>query len=167
MFLRSWTDGEWELRAGLPGVYRTSTNPGGTMGLPSSENSNYVYYPCSFRLRRRQEFLGRAWHVAKAAVDCEPQSAPAWWSFQMQRPGQPWMRRISLWGSVIVRSAGEGGVFKGRWTAYVLTAAGVRWVDCVGYAGARGSMIFAVGQGSRILPTNAACSVDTGDSRRG
>ena len=30
----------------LPGIYRVSVNPGGSIALAFVQNSNYIYYPC-------------------------------------------------------------------------------------------------------------------------
>ena len=40
---RTGTGGTYSL--GLPGIYRVSVNPGGSMALAFVQNSNYIYYP--------------------------------------------------------------------------------------------------------------------------
>jgi hypothetical protein len=64
---------------GLPGVYRVSTNPGGSMALAFVQNSNYAYYP--FKLQGSESTSLAAYYVAHHAwpqpyVDCEPQNLP-------------------------------------------------------------------------------------------
>ena len=70
----------------LPGVYRVSVNPGGTMALAFVQNSNYAYYPRQLTTAQSAAFSGGPSTWPKAAVDCEPQSAPVWCLFQAQSP---------------------------------------------------------------------------------
>lgn len=70
----------------LPGVYRVSTNPGGTMALAFVENSNYAYYPRQLSTAQSFAYSAGPGSWPKAAVDCEPQSGPTWCLFQMQSP---------------------------------------------------------------------------------
>lgn len=70
----------------LPGVYRVSTNPGGTMALAFVQNSNYAYYPRQLSSAQSFAYSGGPGTWPKAAVDCEPQSGPSWCLFQMQSP---------------------------------------------------------------------------------
>ncbi len=71
---------------GLPGVYRTSVNTGGTVALAFVQNSNYVYYPVQLSTAESLLFSGGSPNWPKAAVDCEPQIAPTWCLFQVQSP---------------------------------------------------------------------------------
>lgn len=70
----------------LPGVYRVSVNPGGSVALAFVQNSNYAYYPRQLSTAQSLSFSGGPSTWPKAAVDCEPQQAPAWCLFQMQSP---------------------------------------------------------------------------------
>jgi hypothetical protein len=70
----------------LPGVYRVSVNPGGTVALAFVENSNYIYYPLKLSASQTLAYSGGSTTWPKAAVDCEPLNAPAWCLFQAQSP---------------------------------------------------------------------------------
>ncbi len=70
----------------LPGVYRVSVNPGGTMALAFVQNSNYAYYPRELTTAQTLAYSGGPSTWPKAAVDCEPQNAPGWCLFQAQSP---------------------------------------------------------------------------------
>ncbi len=70
----------------LPDVYRVSVNPGGSVALAFVQNSNYVYYPRELTAAQTLTYSGGPSTWPKAAVDCEPQSAPCWCLFQMQSP---------------------------------------------------------------------------------
>ena len=72
----------------LPGVYRVSVNPGGSMALAFVENSNYAYYPRQLTTAQSLAYSGGPSTWPKAAVDCEPQSSPGWCMFQAQSPDQ-------------------------------------------------------------------------------
>jgi hypothetical protein len=70
----------------LPGIYRVSVNPGGSAALAFVQNSNYVYYPRKLTAAEGVTFASGTSAWPKAAVDCEPQSLPAWCLFQAQVP---------------------------------------------------------------------------------
>jgi hypothetical protein len=72
----------------LPGIYRISVNPGGSVAFAFVQNSNYVYYPRQISSSQTIAFAGGPGNWPKAAVDCEPQNAPTWCLFQMQSPDQ-------------------------------------------------------------------------------
>jgi len=131
---------------GLPGIYRVSVNPGGSMALAFVENSNYVYYP-------RQ--LTATW--PKAAVDCEPQNEPGWCLFQAQSPDQL-DATGNYYGAPLVFDRPIKAVFSADGgTAYVLSCG----PEC---GGSKASvslmpvapMIFTLGQQSGLLPCNTA-----------
>jgi hypothetical protein len=74
-------------RLGLPGVYRVSTNPGGSMALAFVQNSNYAYYPR--KLQASESTSLAAYYVANQKwpapyVDCEPQNLPGMCAAQAQ-----------------------------------------------------------------------------------
>jgi hypothetical protein len=71
---------------GLPGIYRVSVNPGGSLVLAFVQNSNYVYYPRLLSAAQTVAYSGGSSTWPKAAVDCEPQNAPSWCLFQAQSP---------------------------------------------------------------------------------
>lgn len=70
----------------LPGIYRVSTNPGGSMALAFVQNSNYAYYPRLLNTPQSQAYSGGPSTWPKAAVDCEPQNLPSFCLFQVQSP---------------------------------------------------------------------------------
>jgi hypothetical protein len=144
----------------LPGVYRVSTNPGGSAALAFVQNSDYVYYPEQLTTAQGIAYSGGPSTWPKAAVDCEPQNAPTWCLLQMQSPdkqdatgtyyGQPlkFDRPVkAVWSS-------DGG------TAYVLNCG----PECGGVASSYSivpvaPLIFTLGKNSGLLPCNSApCS---------
>ncbi len=70
----------------LPGIYRVSVNPGGSVVMAFVLNSNYAYYPRELTTAQSQAYSGGPETWPKAAVDCEPQNAPQWCLFQAQSP---------------------------------------------------------------------------------
>jgi hypothetical protein len=70
----------------LPGVYRVSVNPGGTVALAFVQNSNNVYYPIKLNASQTLAYSGGPSTWPKAAVDCQPLNTPAWCLFQAQSP---------------------------------------------------------------------------------
>lgn len=86
VFTVSGASGGGSAPLSLPGVYRTSTNPGGTIALAFVQNSNFAYYPRQLSTSQSQAYSGGSATWPKAAVDCEPQALPSWCLFQMQSP---------------------------------------------------------------------------------
>jgi len=70
----------------LPGVYRVSVNPGGTVFMAFVQNSDYAYYGLKLNTSQTLSFSGGPTTWPKAAVDCEPLNAPTWCLFQVQSP---------------------------------------------------------------------------------
>lgn len=70
----------------LPGVYRVSTNTGGSVAFAFVQNSNYVYYPRELTAAQTIAYSGGPTTWPTAAVDCEPQNGPGWCLFQVQSP---------------------------------------------------------------------------------
>ncbi|WP_263357412.1 hypothetical protein [Acidicapsa ligni] len=73
----------------LPGVYRVSTNPGGSMALAFVQNSNFVYYPRKLQTSESTSLAAyfltnHSW--PQPYVDCEPQNLPGMCLAQMQSP---------------------------------------------------------------------------------
>ena len=74
---------------GLPGVYRVSMNPGGTVVLAFVQNSNYAYYPR--RLQASEATALAAYYQSNGAwpqpyEDCEPKALPGMCLAQVQSP---------------------------------------------------------------------------------
>jgi hypothetical protein len=141
----------------LPGVYRVSTNPGGTMALAFVENSNYVYYPRKLTTAQTLAYAGGASNWPKAAVDCEPQNAPSWCLFQAQSPdhvdstGNAYGNALTFDRPVKAVFSADGG------TAYIINCG----PECGGSTASVSAisvapMLFPIGQQSGSLPTQDA-----------
>ena len=70
----------------LPGVYRVSVNPGGSVALAFVQNSNYLYYPVQLTAAQTLTYSGGPSTWPLGAVDCEPQNAPTWCMLQALDP---------------------------------------------------------------------------------
>jgi hypothetical protein len=140
----------------LPGIYRVSVNPGGSMAMAFVQNSNYAYYPVKLSSAQTTSYSGGISTWPKAAVDCEPQNAPVWCLFQAESPdsvdatGNHYGAPLTFDRPVKAVFSTDGG------TAYVLNCG----PECGGTASSVSvlpvaPMIYLVGQGSGTLPTNA------------
>jgi hypothetical protein len=140
----------------LPGVYRVSTNPGGSVALAFAQNSNYVYYPRQLTSGQTIAYSGGPSTWPKAAVDCEPENAPLWCLFQAQSPdnvdatGNYYGAPLTFDRPVKAVFSADGG------TAYILSCG----PECGGSVASVtplpiSPMIFLVGQQSGILPTTS------------
>jgi hypothetical protein len=152
---RTGTGGVYSL--GLPGIYRVSVNPGGSAALAFVQNSNYVYYPRKLSAGETVAYGGGQANWPKAAVDCEPQTAPGWCLFQAQSPdhtdatGNAYGAPLSFDRPVKAVFSADGG------TAYVLNCG----PECGGTASSYTALpvapiIYLVGQVSGTLPTQTA-----------
>jgi hypothetical protein len=153
---------------GLPGVYRVSVNPGGSVALAFVQNSNYAYYPRQLSTSQSIAFSGGPSTWPKAAVDCEPQNAPGWCLFQMQSPDHT-DATGNYYGAPLTFDRPIKAVFSADGsTAYILSCG----PEC---GGSKASisivpiapLIFLQGQQSGLLPCNlpavASCP-DTNDA---
>ena len=147
---------------GLPGVYRVSINPGGSMALAFVQNSNYIYYPRQLTGAQTIAFSGGPSTWPKAAVDCEPQNAPKWCLFQAQSPdnldatGNYYGAPLTFDRPVKAIFSADGG------TAYILNCG----PECGGTAYSVtplpvSPLIFLIGQQSGQLPTQGAINSGT------
>jgi len=141
----------------LPGIYRVSVNPGGSMALAFVQNSNYAYYPRQLTAAQSISYSGGPTTWPKAAVDCEPQNAPGWCLFQAQSPdnvdatGNYYGAPLVFDRPIKALFSADGG------TAYVLNCG----PEC---GGSKASisllpvapLIFLLGQQSGLLPCNSA-----------
>jgi hypothetical protein len=146
----------------LPGVYRVSVNPGGSMALAFVQNSNYAYFPIKLSSAQTSSYSGGPTTWPKAAVDCEPQNAPGWCLFQAQSPdhvdstGNSYGAPLNFDRPVKAVFSIDGG------TAYVLNCG----PECGGNIASVSilpvaPMIFLIGQASGTLPTNTALASTT------
>jgi hypothetical protein len=140
----------------LPGVYRVSVNPGGSMALAFVQNSNYAYYPVKLSAAQTTSYSGGPSTWPKAAQDCEPQNAPGWCLFQAQSPDNV-DATGTYYGAPLVFDRPVKAVFStDGGTAYVLNCG----PECGGVKSSVSilpvsPMIFLIGQPSGKLPTNA------------
>lgn len=144
----------------LPGVYRVSVNPGGSMAIAFVQNSNYAYYPRQLTTQQTLAYSGGPSTWPKAAVDCEPQNAPGWCLFQAQSPDSL-DATGNYYGAPLVFDRPVKAVFSADGsTAYVLNCG----PECGGTKSSISllpvaPMIFTLGKASGLLPCNAApCS---------
>jgi hypothetical protein len=146
----------------LPGVYRTSVNPGGSVALAFVQNSNYAYYPRKLTAAQSTAFSGGSSTWPKAVVDCEPQSLPGWCLFQAQSPDHV-DATGNYYGAPLTFDRPVKAVFSTDGsTAYVLNCG----PECGGTKASItplpiAPMIFLIGQQSGTLPTQSAISSST------
>lgn len=149
----------------LPGAYRVSVNPGGSVALVFVQNSNYVYYPKKLNSSQTLAYAGGPTNWPKAAVDCEPQNQPTWCLFQAQSPdqtdatGTPYGAALSFDRPMKALFSSDGS------TAYVLSCG----PECGGTASSvsllpTGGMIYVPNQGSGLLPKTAALAQSCGSA---
>jgi hypothetical protein len=140
----------------LPGVYRVSVNPGGSVALVFVQNSNNVYYPRKLSAAQSTNYSGGYTTWPKAAVDCEPLNLPTWCLFQAQSPdhvdatGNYYGAALTFDRPIKAVFSADGG------TAYVLNCG----PECGGSTASITTlpiapMIFLLGQQSGTLPTTA------------
>jgi len=144
----------------LPGVYRVSVNPGGSVALAFAQDSNYVYYPRKLTAAQSTAYAGGPSNWPKAAVDCEPFSAPGWCLFQAQSPDNT-DATGNTYGAPLVFDRPVKAVFSADGgTAYVLNCG----PECGGTASSVSllpvaPMIYLIGEQSGLLPCNSSpCS---------
>jgi hypothetical protein len=139
---------------GLPGVYRTSMNPGGSVAFAFVQNSNYLYYVRQLTAAQTISYSGGSTTWPLGATDCEPQNAPLWCLFQALDPTTS--LPLTFDRPVKALFSADGG------TAYVLSCG----PECGGSVASVtpipvASMIFLSGQQSGSLPTQAALNSST------
>lgn len=145
------------LALSLPGVYRVSVNPGGTVAMAFVQNSNHVYYPIKLNATQTTSFSGGPNTWPAAAVDCEPLNAPSWCLLQAQSPDTTDKYGIPT-GAPLVFDRPIKAVFSNDGgTAYVLNCG----PECGGVNASvsqlpTAPMTFQVSQQSGLLPCNAA-----------
>jgi hypothetical protein len=141
----------------LPGVYRLSVNPGGTALLAFRQNANDAYYLRALTSAQTLEYAGGSTKWPKAAVDCEPMSAPKWCAFQVQSPdstdstGNTYGAALNFDRPVKALFSSDGG------TAYVLSCG----EECGGTSSKVtilpvAPLIFTAGEASGKLPKTGA-----------
>lgn len=141
----------------LPGIYRVSVNPGGSVVLAFVQNSDYVYYPRQLTTAQSQAYSGGPTTWPKAAVDCEPQNAPSWCLFQAQSPDAV-DSTGNYYGAPLTFDRPVKAVFSADGsTAYVMNCG----AECGGSIASvsllpTAPMIFTLGEASGQLPTSAA-----------
>ncbi len=143
----------------LPGVYRVSVNPGGSVALAFVQNSNYVYYPVKLTSAETIAYAGGPGNWPVGAQDCEPQAAPGWCLIQALDPASTKANIIPLSFDRPVKAvfSADGS------TAYVLNCG----PECGGTTASItplpvSPMIYLVGQGSGILPSTKTPNTQCG-----
>jgi LPXTG-motif cell wall-anchored protein len=145
----------------LPGAYRVSVNPGGSMAMVFVQNSNFAYYPLKLTAAQTVAYSGGPSTWPKAAVDCEPQTTPGWCLFQVQSPdnvdpnsnGSSGLPKL-YYGAPLVFDRPVKAVFSADGgTAYVLNCGS----ECGGTTASVtvlpvAPMIYLIGQQSGQLP---------------
>jgi hypothetical protein len=141
----------------LPGIYRVSVNPGGSVALAFVQNSNYAYFPIQLTTAQTLAYSGGPATWPKAAVDCEPQNGPAWCLLQLQSPdhvdatGNYYGAPLTFDRPVKAMFSADGS------TAYVLNCG----PECGGTTASISllpisPLIFQLGKNSGVLPCNLA-----------
>jgi hypothetical protein len=138
----------------LPGVYRVSVNPGGSVALAFVQNSNYVYYPRKLTAAQTIAYAGGPGNWPTGAIDCEPFATPGWCLFQALSPDDN--KPLVFDRPVKAVFSSDGG------TAYVLNCG----PECGGAASSItplpvAPLIYLVGQQSGALPTHTALASST------
>lgn len=146
----------------LPGIYRVSVNPGGSMALAFVQNSNYAYFPLQLTTAQSLAYSGGPTTWPKAAEDCEPQNGPTWCLFQLQSPDHVDLTG-NYYGAPLTFDRPVKAVFSPDGsTAYVLSCG----PECGGASSSVSllpvsPLIFLLGKNSGLLPCNlpavAAC----------
>jgi hypothetical protein len=145
----------------LPNVYRVSVNPGGSVALAFVQDSPYVYYPRALSAAQTVAYSGGPSTWPKAAVDCEPQTAPSWCLFQMQSPDNTYVDGAGFtqtYGAPLTFDHPVKALFSSDGsTAYILSCG----PECGGATAAYtrvpiAPMIFVLNQASGVLPTAGA-----------
>ncbi len=145
-------------------LYRVSVNSGGSVALIFAQNSNNVYYPRKLTAAQTTAYSGGPTTWPKAAMDCEPQTAPGWCLFEAESPdsvdstGTPYGAALTFDMPVKAVFSADGG------TAYVLNCG----PECGGTTAAVTSLsiapfIFLTGQESGSMPTQSTLASDTVD----
>jgi hypothetical protein len=147
----------------LPGVYRVSVNPGGSVALAFVQNSDYIYYPRQLTAAQTLSYSGGPGTWPKGAVDCEPQNLPGMCLFQVLDPqtGSP----LTFNRPVKAVFSTDGG------TAYILNCGpecGGTTAPVTGFPATASvsqlpvaPLIFLLGQQSGTLPTQGALNANT------
>ena len=141
----------------LPGVYRVSTNTGGSIAFAFVQNSNYIYYPRALTAAQTISFSGGPSTWPTAAVDCEPQNGPGWCLFQVQSPDHV-DATGNYYGAPLTFDRPVKAVFSADGsTAYILNCG----PECGGNKSSVSllpvaPMIYLSGQQSGLLPTTGS-----------
>jgi hypothetical protein len=147
----------------LPGVYRLSVNPGGSVALAFVQNSNFAYYPIELTSAQSIDYAGGPTKWPTGAVDCEPQYSPAWCLIQALDPST---------GSPLIFNRPVKAVFSADGgTAYVLSCGpecGGNSAPVTGFPATAAvtpvpvaPLIFLPGQSGGALPTQSALNTST------
>lgn len=142
----------------LPGIYRVSVNPGGTVALIFQQNTNFLYYPMKLTGQQTAMYAGGPQNWPVGAVDCEPQNAPGFCLYQALDPASTKTNLIPLTFDRPIKAvfSADGS------TAYILNCG----PECGGNKASYtpiliSPMIFLNGQAAGTLPSAAAVAAAT------
>jgi hypothetical protein len=142
----------------LPGVYKVSVNPGGSMALAFVQNSNYFYYLRKLSSAETVTYASGASSWPLGTQDCEPLNAPVWCVMQALDPSSTSANLVPLKLDRPVKAlfSSDGG------TAYILSCG----PECGGTTAAVSAisvapMIYLVGQYSGSLPSQTTLNSNT------
>lgn len=134
----------------LPGVYRVSVNPGGSVALAFVQNSDFMYFPVQLSAAQTITYSGGPSNWPLGAVDCEPLNAPTWCLLQALDPSSTAgaLKPLTFDRPVKAVFSADGS------TAYVLSCG----PECGGSVASItpvpiGPMIFLEGKKSGLLPS--------------
>lgn len=138
----------------LPGVYRVSMNPGGSMVLLFAENSNYAYYLHKLNSAETVAYKNGPSSWPQGAQDCEPQNSPYWCVMQVQDPTTKQPLQFDRPTKAVFSADGS--------TAYVLNCG----PECGGTTASVTTLpvapfIYLVSQQSGTAPTQATLTANT------
>ena len=101
---------------GLPGVYRVSVNPGGSVALAFVQNSNYAYYPVQLTAAQSIAYSGGPSHLAQGRrrLRTAERARMVPLSDAKSRQSGPEISRLVLRRSADLRPSGQGRLLV-RW----------------------------------------------------
>jgi len=147
----------------LPGVYRVSMNPGGTVMMAFVQNSNYAYYPR--KLTAQDSNALASYYLSNQSwpapyVDCEPKDLPGMCLAQVQSPDHLNSQFNVYYGAPLNFDRPVKAVFSADGSSAFILSCGP---ECGGTASSVsilpvGPMIVTDGQQSGMLPTQGTAT---------
>lgn len=151
---------------GLPGVYRVSMNPGGSVMVAFVQNSNYAYYPR--KLQAAESTALAAYYLTNQSwpqpyIDCEPKNLPGMCLAQMQSPDNFSAQFNVYYGAPLSFDRPIKSMFSADGSSLYILNCGP---ECGGTASSvttlpAGPLILASGQQTGKLPSQSALAAAT------